>query len=202
MFLAFKGIAGIVPGWAWALICAASLCWGGFNAIQASVARSGEKVAKAERDAFSAELETTRRKVDENKSRAAKLLAQAINDNLDAEAKLATALADREKSDAQYKTTVQTYRNQVLAAAGVTGRLRDPNAEAGGCGRGGGGAAAQAVAGAAGGAGDGAERAGLLSKELTEFLLAQAYEADRVNIAYKSCKADAIAIREQDSQAR
>ena len=103
---------------------------------------------------------------------------------------------NQEIRDAHNKTTVADYEHRLRAAAGPTGRLRDPNASyATGCG--GGGASPQSAATAAAGhrADDVAEAAGLFSVGATALLQRLTREGDDINLAYASCRADALSVR-------
>jgi hypothetical protein len=132
--------------------------------------------------------------IDKQKAKAGQLL-QAETDRANAaRAKLIELKNEREKQDVENKSTIAALAVRLRAAAGPAARLRDPHAA--GCGGGGGGAPAADPARAGGGAADGATDAGLLSKELTEFLLSQAADADQVNLAYISCRADALTMRQ------
>jgi len=104
---------------------------------------------------------------------------------------------NQEIKDAHNKKAVTGYERRLRAAAGHAGRLRDPNASyATGCGGGGDNPQSPDTAGAGHRADDVAQATGLLSKELTQFLLDQAASADDINLAYTSCRADALSIRE------
>lgn len=98
----------------------------------------------------------------------------------------------QEVKDAGNKKTVDNLTARLRDLAGHSGRLRDPNA-----GRGGGSSGADGTAPAAPGdsADNGTEAAGILSTELTEFLQRLTLEADEINTAYISCRADAEAMR-------
>ena len=111
-----------------------------------------------------------------------------------ATAKLIDLKTEREKKDVENQSTIAELAVRLRAATGAAGRLRDPNAA--GCGGGGGGAPGADPGRADGGATDGASDTGLLSKQLTEFLLGQAADADQVNLAYASCRADTLSLRE------
>lgn len=141
---AIAKLCNIVPSWVWALICAAAVAYGGVEHVRGALARSGEQSALAQRDAFSTELETTRRKVDENKSRAVHLLAAEIRKNLDAETRLKTLTdkmeAARAKSQADLAAVVRVRSAERLS-------FDAPAAEA--CGRGGGSGGAQGGTGVA-----------------------------------------------------
>ena len=93
----------------------------------------------------------------------------------------------QELLDENHRTTVAILATQLRLRAGPANRLRDPHATD--C------AAPTPAATASAGADDGAPTGGLLSAELTEFLLTQAGAADTINTAYASCRADAIAMR-------
>jgi len=96
--------------------------------------------------------------------------------------------------DYEHEKTVATLSDRIRAAAGPAGRLRDPHAGAR-CGCGGGSTPAE-VAGPAGDrSGDPAEAGGLLSEQLTGLLQRLQLEADTVNDAYISCRAQAYAVR-------
>lgn len=106
-----------------------------------------------------------------------------------AEMRLVRALRNQEETDAFNKTQVADLQRRLDAAVTAgSGRLRDPN----GCG-----ATRREPAGAAAPAAehrdaDGAETAGLLSAQLTGLLRRLAREADEVNAAYASCRADLL----------
>ncbi|WP_156955252.1 hypothetical protein [Polaromonas glacialis] len=128
------------------------------------------------------------------KEEAGKLLATETEKTKAANQALADFRLQQEKDDVQNKSTIAGLAVRLRAAAGPAARLRDPHAA--GCGGGGGGAPAADPARAEGGAADGAEADGFLSKQLTEFLLSQAADADQVNLAYTSCRADSLNLRE------
>ena len=135
--------------------------------------------------------------IGEQKTRAATALALETAKVNTATKALNDFKADRELQDAKNKITVVGLERRLAALAGPTGRLRDPNALAdAGCGRGGGGAPGAAPAGAGDRAGNDADGAGLLSKELSGLLLRQSKIADAINLAYASCRPDAINLRE------
>lgn len=89
---------------------------------------------------------------------------------------------------------VVALTDQLRASAGSAGRLRDPNAAE--CGVGGGGAPGADPARTGGGAADAAEASGFLSANLTGLLLSQAKSVDDINVAYASCRRDALNLRE------
>lgn len=132
--------------------------------------------------------------IDRQKREAAALLAIETAKANAATTALADFKTEREKQDVENQSAIDRLAARLRAAAGAAGRLRDPNAA--GCGGGGGGAPGTDSARAGGGAGDTAEASGLLSAELTELLLGQARIADDVNVAYASCRADTLNIRQ------
>lgn len=129
------------------------------------------------------------------KAEASTTLTAETTKVLTAERALQAAKNLQENEDATHQKTVTDLSSQLRRAAGVAVRLRDPNAPAG-CRLGSGSAASQVTATLVPSAGDGAEAGGLLSKQLTEFLLAQAADADTINSAYTSCRAYAIKVSE------
>lgn len=133
--------------------------------------------------------------IDQQKAKAGLLLKAETDRANAATARLIELKTEQEKKDAENQSAVADLAVRLRAAAGPAARLRDPNAVArcGGCG---GGAPGADPARAGGGAADGAEDSGLLSTQLTEFLLSQAADADQVNLAYTSCRADSLSLRE------
>lgn len=132
--------------------------------------------------------------INKQKAEAAALLAKETARVLALERQLNAARAAQEKTDAANAKTVADLRADLRArsrAAGGPG-LRDPFA---GRGIGSGGAQGAAAPGAGGGAANPAQAPGLLSAELEGFLLARFAEADALNIAYASCRADSEAVR-------
>jgi len=102
---------------------------------------------------------------------------------------------NQDNKDAQAQSTVADLSLRLRQlTAGTAGRLRDPNAP--GCGGSGSGTQAEASTTARSGPEDRAEAGGLLSAELSELLQRQAAEADSINAAYASCRADAFTVRE------
>jgi hypothetical protein len=136
-------------------------------------------------------------KVKSQKADATKLLDEE-------RAKVAAALMslrdfkdNQEIKDAHNKKAVTGYERRLRAAAGRAGRLRDPNASyATRCGGGGGGPQGADTASASHRADDIAEAAGLFSVGATALLQRLTREADDINLAYASCRADALSIRE------
>lgn len=129
--------------------------------------------------------------VDKLKAAAARELAAAVAGKDKAEEALRIAVRKQEDTDAKNQKTVVEFRRQ-LAAVGV---LRDPYAKAGGCGSGSSGPTTAVAAAPSAGASNGAETTGVLSKELAGFLQQQADEADAVNLAYISCRADLLGLK-------
>ena len=133
--------------------------------------------------------------IDKQKAQAATLLASETAKTRSTELALQTIKNQQELQDADHQKTVADLSDRLRRLSGSTGRLRDPNAA--GCG-GGGGSATDQVASAAGDrADDAAQAGGLLSGELSGLLRGLASEADAINNAYASCRADAFAVRAQ-----
>jgi hypothetical protein len=129
------------------------------------------------------------------KAEAAATLAAATARTLTAERQLNAARAAREKIDAKNQNDLAGLRAVPLPGSHAAGGLglRDPNAT--GCRGSSGGATGAASPGADAGAADRAQAGGLVSRELEALLLQLADEADTLNIAYASCRADAFEIR-------
>lgn len=123
------------------------------------------------------------------KGEAAALLATETTRANEAERRARELLAQQEKTDAKNLKTVGTLEARLHALAGPDGRLWDPNAQPGrGCGSGG--PQGAPAARAADRPGDAAEAGGLLSAELSGLLQTRLSEADQINVAYTSCRAD------------
>ena len=99
----------------------------------------------------------------------------------------------QEVQDGKNQRTIDDLGRRLRGMAGAAGRLRDANAA--GCWSGSGSAAGQAAANSGDRPADGAETGGLLSEELSGLLIRLAGEADAINVAYASCRADAQAVR-------
>lgn len=124
-------------------------------------------------------------------------LQQQADDKLKAERERVAAIEQRMQADQLAQTKKDADNGKVIADLGRqlrdAGRLRDPGATTG---RGGCGADRDVTPGAAPGADDDPQGPGLLSAELSNLLRTQAAEADAINIAYASCRADALSIRQ------
>jgi hypothetical protein len=88
-------------------------------------------------------------------------------------------------------------RSHALASAGM---LIDPNAQACGCGSSGTAFANSTTPSA--GVGNPAKAGGVLSRPLSQLLFDITRDADEINVAYISCRADALAIRAALNQAQ
>ena len=133
--------------------------------------------------------------IEKVKREAADTLASETNKTRTAERALQDFKNTQELQDATHQKTVADLSSRLRTLAGAPGRLRDPHAL--GCGASGGGTTSEAPSAPGGRTADPAEAGGLLSKQLTEFLLGQAADADTINNAYTSCRADAFAVRVQ-----
>ena len=171
----------VIPPWVkWAAIAvAAVVCFGAGWTAQGW--RADAKLAKVNHS------------IDKQKQDAADLLIKETARANAAEKALQDAKNAQEVKDVQAQKTVNALQSR-LAALTVDGRLRDPNA-----GRGGGSGGPQgSTPSATGNSPDrGTEAAGLLSAELTGLLQRLQREADEINNAYLSCRADAFAVREK-----
>ena len=131
--------------------------------------------------------------IDKQKAEAAATLASETDKVHAAERALQDFKNNQELQDADHKKTVADLSDRLRRIAGAAGRLRDPNAA--GCGQGSGGATNQTATTAGGGPANPAQAGGLLSAELSGLLAQLTKEADDINIAYTSCRADAYAVR-------
>jgi hypothetical protein len=155
-----------------------------------AIHRYGDGRAEAERVKVTATYEAALKK---QKAEAAKALDDERAKTAAAEAALRKFKDEQELKDGQHEATVNDLERRLRAAGGPAMRLRDPNAT--GCRLSGGSTKGADSASPGAGAADAAEGSGLLSKPLTELLQRLAREADEINIAYQSCRADAMNLR-------
>jgi hypothetical protein len=130
-------------------------------------------------------------KIDAQKKEAATVLAKETARVVATERALQDLKNTQEVKDAGNKKTVDTLSARLRDLA-VNGRLRDPHAGRGG---GGSGASSADASGPGNRPDNGAETSGVLSADLTGLLQRLTVEADKINLAYISCRADAEAIR-------
>ena len=131
--------------------------------------------------------------IEAQKADAARLLAAQTARVAAREQALQDLKNQQEVQDGKNQRTIDGLGRRLRGMAGAAGRLRDANAD--GCGIGGGSAAGQVAADAGDRPADGAEAGGLLSEELSGLLIRLTGEADAINAAYASCRADAQAVR-------
>ncbi len=165
----------------WGLAAAALLA--GAYALERHVEQRGYDRAAAEHTAAIQKLQ----------AEAAATLATETAKTRSAEQALATAKNNQELKDAIHQKTISSLSDRLRAASGPAGRLRDPSATQ--CGGGGGSTPGDPATATAAGATDRAEAGGLLSEPLTELLQQLVREADDINAAYASCRADAYTLR-------
>ena len=131
--------------------------------------------------------------LEKQKREAAGVLATETAKTRVAEQALKDFKTNQDIQDEKSQTTVADLSRRLRQLAGPAGRLRDPKAH--GCGGGGGGATGADPAAPGSSAADPAEAGGLLSAELGGLLQQLTAEADAINVAYASCRADAYAVR-------
>jgi hypothetical protein len=101
----------------------------------------------------------------------------------------------QEKTDAIETTKIAELETRLRALAGPAGRLRDPYATAA-SGPGCAGPSGSSPSPAGAGAGNAGSSTGLLSPELSQFLIGKLADAERVSAAYASCRPYAERLKE------
>ncbi len=135
--------------------------------------------------------------MEEVKREAASTLASEIDKTRTAEQALQDQKTQQERNDADHQKTIADLSDRLSGLASRNaGRLRDPYAlQPAGCRPGGGGTPRNPASAAGDRAADPTEADGLLSKQLSDLLRERTREADDINAAYASCRADAWAVR-------
>ena len=157
----------------------------------------GYPVWQANQQAIGAERVTRQYNADTRaqNAQADKLLKEATARADTASQALREFTTQQEKTDAIEKTRIAQLELRLRAAAGPAGRLRDPYAAAArgpGCA----GPPGPSPSPAGAGAGNASEATGLLSPELSEFLIEKFTDAERVSAAYASCRPYAEKLKE------
>lgn len=153
-------------------------------------------IAQGQRDLAKASLKDLSAAVDKQKSEAAATL-RTLNASVVAQQKIIDArYAQGEKTDAQNTQTIDGFRADLRRLRDAARRVLDAADSTGG-GAGDRGASGEVVAGPVAGPGGTAPPRGLLPAAPNPEVDADddAYEADRINDAYRSCRADALAVR-------
>lgn len=167
-----------IPSWVPLAVCAALLALLGLQTVRLA----GEEADHA----------NTRTVYAEERTLAAQALTVATGNVLKLERQLGAAKDQQEKTDAANRKKSEA-QGRVIAdlRARNDGRLRDPNAT--GCT--GPGPAVATGPGSGAGPADATQGGGLLSAQLSGLLEKLTREADEVNDAYASCRADALTLR-------
>ena len=131
--------------------------------------------------------------INKQKAQAADQLAAEIQKTRTAEKALQTLKNDQELKDATHQKTVASLSDRLRTLSDPSGRLRDPHAR--GCGPSGSGTPSETAPALSDRPADPAEADGLLSADLSGLLRQLTREADDINVAYASCRADAYAVR-------
>lgn len=124
---------------------------------------------------------------------AAATLATETAKTRTAEQALQAQTNQQEIQDAEHQKAVSDLSSRVRQLVGSTGRLRDP--QAAGCGPGSSSATGTAATAPGDRADDASEAGGLLSVGASGLFRRLTREADDINAAYESCRADAYAVR-------
>lgn len=132
--------------------------------------------------------------INQQKAEAAALLAKETERATQIERSLFEFKHAQEMKDAQVAKYNRDQADRLRDLAGPIGRLRDPNSPTG-CGGCRHDTEGEAAAASGAGAVRAAEAPGVLSEQLSGLLRRLASEADEVNAAYASCRADALAVR-------
>lgn len=184
---AINDLLSIIPALVWAIALLLAMSWGG-------VMHHERDSAVQEADEAKGALTVVRGMIKEQKRQAAVLLAILTAEVKAAQSALDEFSRNQEKADANKRAIIADQARRLTAlAAGNGGKLRDPNAT--GCGGGGAGPQGPSAPGAVAGAADVTQAPGLLSAQLSGLLLRLTGEADDINAAYESCRADALTVR-------
>jgi uncharacterized membrane protein YdfJ with MMPL/SSD domain len=132
--------------------------------------------------------------INAQKAEAASKLSAEKDKTSAAEKALAAITHAQELKDHDHEQTIAAMSDRLRSITGPSGRLRDPHAT--GCRSGGGGATSPAITTSSDRAENLAEDSGLLSADLSGLLQRLTREADDINAAYASCRADAFAVRQ------
>jgi hypothetical protein len=184
---AVNAILSLVPGLVWAVAVFILIVWGGAMHHERDTARGERDVALAQLNDLVVKVVAQKKEARllfEKLTAQVKQLQQLIND----------AHQAQEKKDANNLATVTRLSRELDAV-----QLRDPGARRGGGGAGTTGGAAPTAGDRPANAGEGG---GVLSEEASRFLRGIVLEADTVNVAYESCRADAVNVRQSSSPAR
>lgn len=185
---AIAAIFDVLPGWVYAILLVVAV---GALAMETDTANKAKLEAQTQKTA----VQTMKTAIEKIKGDAALELAAETGKTLDLQTKLQDLKNTQEIRDAQNRKAVAALSDRLRAAGGPTLRLRDPF-QIGGCGGGGGSPAPQGASSAVGSGDNPAEAGGLLSAQLTGLLGRLTREADDINVAYISCRADAQSLRD------
>lgn len=138
-------------------------------------------------------------KLDKQKVEAAGLLAAETARVGAIELKWSTFKNQQEIKDGKAQQVVAGYKNRIASLLSSNGgRLRDPNAEIG-CRGSSGSAEGQIVPSPGNSTEYTAETGGLFSEEASRLFIELTSEADQINLAYASCRADSLNLRVSES---
>jgi hypothetical protein len=189
-------LCDVVAGWIWALVCAALLIALGGQHVLLVAARHDAATQHARADQALGQLTQLQSAVVALKKDAAAKLKALQDEVADWQAKFNDARRAQEIKDGNAQAANdKAARDLRAAAARNAGRLRDPNSEEPRCGGGGGSAQAGSGGSAGTGTGNATEGGGLFSERASELLQRLTQEADDINRAYASCRADAYQVR-------
>lgn len=186
----------LIEGRLWAIgviVLVGLLCTSG---LQLLVAKGERDTARKDAQVARTNYDTLDAAVKAQKKEAAAELAAARAEVADWQARYNGARRAQEIQDENAQATIDKARRDLRAASDRNGgRLRDRWAEGARCGGGGARAAAGSGPGAGDLAGDATQAGGLLSERFTAAIERLTLEADTINRAYATCRADAYTLR-------
>jgi hypothetical protein len=184
-----NAVLSVVPALVWAFLLAGA-------ALYASLMHHERDSAVSEKNVIQASYEQLAAKVIHQKLEATALLQRLIAERDALQVRINELWKQQEKKDADNAKLIadQAARLRALLAAAPGGQLRDPNAA--GCGRGGAGPEGHASAATGDRPADATQAGGLLSAQLSGLLIRLTGEADGINAAYESARADALMCRQ------
>lgn len=147
------------------------------------------EISAAEERGATAQRVVDQKAAEALKTEAAKLLQQETDKTAAVEKSLREFKTNQEIKDVEAVKYAGKQSARIASLVNANGQLRDPFG-AGGCGQSSGGAQAQAGAGPSSGGDDPTQAQGLLSAKFSGFIRDKLAEADEINTAYASCRAD------------